>query len=162
VSERRHPSNSAAQQRIERAMVGRVAECGWLPVAWTDVADELGLAPVWQKAKPDCAWRLPTGGFAIAECFARSVALKPGQWRKIATDALKLLSIRSGLDDPRKLLCLLVVPKEIEDEVRHNGWLSVALQQAAEIVAVELEPHERAELAEAVARQSIGQARKRA
>jgi hypothetical protein len=157
VSRHYHPSDSAAQRKIESAMLERVCEKNWQIVAWKEAADALGLPKIWSQVKPDGVWKDDTGTFIVAECFARIDRLKPGQKRKLALDAFKLQSIRNELVDMKRLRCLLVVPEEIGNELRDGSWLSAAIQHSATVTEVRLTAEEVVALREAVAGQRRGQ-----
>ena len=158
----RDPSDSSVQLVIERIMLETIQERhpSWQLVEWKSIATELNLPPVWQKAEPDAAWQDSDGGFIIAECYARVDALKPGHRRKLAMDALKLLSLRNAVTDPILLRCLLIVPEELEKQLLTDNWLSVAIRQAAEVVTVRLSDDLLNRLREAVELQGAGQARR--
>ena len=156
------PSDSSVQSAIERVMLEIVQDRNpdWKIVDWKSIVAELNLSLVWQKAKPDAAWQDCNGRFIIAECYARVDELKPGHRRKLALDALKLLSLRNAVNDPLLLRCLLIVPEELEKQLLTDTWLSVSIRQAAEVVAVRLSDDLLTQLRETVKLQGAGQARK--
>lgn len=157
----RHPSDSAVQRAIEVAMLERLGASHpeWNRVEWSAASKELGLAPVWQQAQPDAAWHSGPGHVVVAECYCRIGVLEAGHRRKLALDALKLVTMRSQAPDPSRLRCLLVVPDELAARLLSEGWFSVAIQASAELVSVTLSDDERRRLAEATRLQAAGQAR---
>lgn len=156
-------SDSTAQRTIERVMLDHMqaAHPEWRPATWKEIAVILGLAPVWKQAQPDAVWESADGTIIIAECYARVKRLLAGNERKLALDALKLLSLRNAAPEPQQLRCLLIVTAEVEHELQKNGWLQAAIRQAVEVVGVALAEVHRRALDEAVSRQSSGQARLR-
>jgi hypothetical protein len=106
-----HPSDSKVQRDIETEMCSDLEKQhpDWHRIDWRDLTTGRELAA---KVKPDAVWRDDKGIIIIAECFARVGELKPGHRRKIATDVLKLISLRDefGIDNPPRLL--LVIPDE--------------------------------------------------
>jgi hypothetical protein len=74
-------------------------------------------------------------------------------------DALKLLALRHALPDGLRVRFLLVVPEELTGRLDGNGWFSVAIRLAAEIIPVALMVDEKRRLSEATARQAQGQSR---
>ena len=156
------PSDSSVQSAVERIMLEIIHDRNpsWQIVEWKSIAAELNLSLVWGKAKPDAAWQDSDGRFIIAECYARVDELKPGHRRKLAMDALKLLSVRNAVNDSLQLRCLLIVPEELEKQLRADNWLSEAIRQAAEVVTVRLSDGLLKQLRETVKLQGAGQARR--
>jgi hypothetical protein len=161
-SETHDPSDSSTQRTLEGVMLRIVEDRhpGWRPVSWNSLSIELGLPQAWRKAKPDAVWRESDGGIVIAECYARIDPLKSGHCRKLAMDALKTLTLRNVIKQPEQLLCLLIVPEELEKQLQADSWLSMAIRQAMEVVTVSLTEEQRQSLREAVRRQGAGQARR--
>lgn len=157
----RHPSDSAVQRAIEVAMLERLGATHpeWNRVEWSAASKGLGLAPVWQQAQPDAAWSSGEHEVVVAECYCRIGVLVAGHRRKLALDALKLVTMRGQTPDPRRLRCLLVVPDELAGRLAGDGWFSVAIQASAELVSVTLSDDERRRLVEATRLQAAGQAR---
>ena len=163
VSAERHPSDSAVQRAIELVMLERFTDRqpSWRRAAWSSVARELGLAPVWMKAEPDAVWKTEEGDVVVAEAYSRVGVLNEGQKRKLAKDALKLFAIRHALPAGQHVRSLLLVPDELVARLNGEGWFPLALRTAAEIVSVPLTEAERTLLQDASAQQAEGQARTR-
>jgi hypothetical protein len=145
------------QINIEKEMLSYVMEQkpNWQKISWTDLSAGRELAA---KVKPDAVWRDVDGGNIIAECYARIGKLKPGHRRKIATDILKLISLRDefGKDNPPRLL--LVIPEELGIQLEGDDWLSMVVRKEIELFKVPLRDEQRQILLEAVKRQGEGQA----
>jgi hypothetical protein len=158
-----HPSDSAAQRIVERGILRRFSaeHPEWQPVTWSVVADELGLSSVWKNAQPDAVWKNGPNELIVAECYARIGVLKPGQNRKLAMDALKLMALCRQVPDAKRLRCFIIVPEELRNQLAREGWFCVALRMAAEIMPIALTDHERKLLADATQRQADGQSRSR-
>ena len=104
--------------------------------------------------------RLQDDHLIVAESYSRIGELNAGHRRKIAMDALKLLSLKHTLADKRRVRYLIVVPDELSKRLSNlEGWFPTALDIAAEVVSVALLPSERKKLVGASARQAQGQAR---
>lgn len=157
----RNPSDSAVQRTIELVMLQRFGDRhpGWSRGVWPPIARELGLAAAWVRAEPDAVWETETGEVVIAEAYARIGVLKEGQKRKLAKDALKLLSLQNALPHVQRVRCLLLIPEDVEQQLAGGGWFPLALRGAAELVSVPLTASERSELLGASALQAQGQAR---
>ena len=151
-----HPSNSMVQIKIEKDMLSYVMEQNpsWQKISWTDLSAGRELAA---KVKPDAVWRDLEGVIIIAECYARIGKLKPGHRRKIATDILKLISLRDEFakDNPPKLF--LVIPQELGFQLEGDDWLSMVVRNEIELFKVPLSDDQRQTLLEAVKRQGEGQ-----
>jgi len=158
-----HPSDSAAQELVERAIIQRLsaAHPEWQPLKWDVVAKALGLSPVWQGVKPDAIWRTENDELIIAECYARVGVLKSGHKRKLAMDALKLMALCRQLADAKRLKCLIVIPQELEKQLKREGWFCAALTMAGDVLPVDLLDDERKLLADTTQRQAEGQTRSR-
>ena len=156
-----HPSDSTAQQTVERAIIQRLSaeHPEWQPLEWGVVAKTLGLSPVWQGVKPDAIWRTENDELIIAECYARVGTLKSGHQRKLAMDALKLMVLCRQLAELKRVKCLFVVPQELEKQLKREGWFCAALMIAGDVVPVELLDDERRLLTDTTQRQADGQAR---
>jgi len=152
-----HPSNSMVQIKIEKDMLSYVIEQNpsWQKLSWTDLSAGRELAA---KVKPDAVWRDLEGVIIIAECYARIGKLKPGHRRKIATDILKLISLRDefAIDNSPKLF--LVVPEELGFQLEGDDWLSMVVRKEIELFKVPLRDEQRQILLEAIKRQGEGQA----
>lgn len=155
------PSDSSIQHEIELAMLDRLSaqHSDWRRVSWEGVAIEFGLPRFWQKVKPDAVWKTVSDEVIVAECYSRIGELKPGHRRKLAMDALKLLSLRDAFPPGRNIRRLLVVPEELADRLTGEGWFSVAISHSAEVVPVSLLKSERKRLSAACLSQAEGQAR---
>lgn len=128
-------------------------------LAWQETARGIGLPPVWQKAVPDAVWKTECGQTIVAEAYSRIGELTAGHRRKLAMDALKLLGLRHALSSVENARYLLLVPDELVEHLRGDGWFPAALSMAAELVSVTLTSEEREKLQQASARQAQGQAR---
>lgn len=157
------PSDSKVQRDLESVMLRRLAaqHPDWRRVAWNTTSVELGLLPVWQRARPDAVWKTRTGEIIVAESYAHVDALKAGHRRKLAMDALKLLSLRATIPKGRRVRCLLVVPGQLMGSLKSDGWFPAALGLAAEIVPVDLSRGDRIRLNKASRLQAQAQARLR-
>ncbi len=74
-------------------------------------------------------------------------------------DALKLLGLRHALSSSQDVRYLLVVPHELAQSHRDDGWFPAALSMVAELVSVTLTHEECEKLQQASAQQAQGQAR---
>jgi len=161
ISSEVDPSDSRVQREVEAVMLRRLEERypTWRRLAWADAAIDLGVPPVWQKAVPDAVWRSERGETIVAEAYSRIGQLTAGHRRKLAMDALKLLGLRHALSSSQDIRYLLVVPDELAQSLRGDGWFPAAISMAAELVSVTLTPEEREKLRQASAQQAQGQAR---
>jgi hypothetical protein len=152
-----HPSNSIVQINIEKEMLSYVLEQNpsWQKISWTDLSAGRELAT---KVKPDGVWRYGEGVIIIAECYARIGKLKPGHRRKIATDVLKLISLRDEFDKHNPPRLLLVVPEQLGIQLEDNDWLSMVIHNEVELIKVPLSDQQCQKLLEAASRQAQGQA----
>jgi hypothetical protein len=153
-----HPSNSMVQIYIEKDMLAYLMEQNpsWQQIGWSNLSDGRELAA---KVKPDAVWVDVNGIIVIAECYARIGKLKPGHRRKIATDILKLISLRDeyGKENPPRLL--LVVPEELAYQLEDDDWLSIVIRkEKVEVFKVHLNNEQRNELLKVVKLQADGQA----
>jgi hypothetical protein len=140
-----HPSDSAAQRKVELATLYRLGEQHpeWQRSDWKVTATKLALPTVWREIQPDAVWRTlaVTSGqeeIIVAECYAHIGELKPGQLRKLAMDALKLLALRQQCFDAKQLSCIIVVPEELREQLERGGWLCTAIRVAAKLTPVVL------------------------
>ena len=163
-----HPSDSATQRTVELAMLHRLGEQHpeWQRSDWKATATKLALPAVWREIQPDGVWRTTAvtseqEEIIVAECFAHIGQLKPGQLRKLAMDALKLLALRQQCSDATILRCVIVVPEELRKALQMGGWLCAAIRLAGELMPVVLTDDERKQLADATRLQAHGQARTR-
>lgn len=90
----------------------------------------------------------------IAEIFARQGRLKPGQMKKVAMDALKLMTIRQELR--RTHLVLAFADPEAAACVQRRGWLSHALRAwSIQVLTVDISDALRTEIRSAQGRQRM-------
>jgi hypothetical protein len=90
----------------------------------------------------------------IAEIFARQGRLKPGQMKKVAMDALKLVTIRHELR--RAHLVLAFADPEAAACVQRRGWLSHALRTSGiQVLTVDIPSALRTEIRNAQGRQRM-------
>ena len=153
-----HPCNSLVQRDIEKEIIADIVKQhpGWQPDDLLNLPAGRELAG---KVKPDAVWKDEQGIIVIAECYVRVGKLKPGHRRKIATDILKLISLRGefGKENPPRLQ--LIVPEELGPQLEDNDWLSIVIRNEVELVKVALNDKQRIELQQAVNRQADGQSR---
>jgi hypothetical protein len=76
-------------------------------------------------------------------------------------DALKLIALCRQLADAKCLKCLIVVPQELEKQLKREGWFCAALTIAGDLLPVDLLDDERKLLTDTTQRQGDGQARSR-
>lgn len=152
-----HPSDSRVQREIEEEILSDLEKLNpyWQNVDLSKLPAGRELA---RKVKPDAVWRDEKGIIVIAECYVCVGKLKPGHRRKIATDILKLISLKDefGKDDSTRLL--LVVPEELGNQLEDNDWLSVIISKKIELVKVHLNDEQHQRLIVAVKHQGEGQA----
>lgn len=97
----------------------------------------------------------------LAEAYARTEKLKPGNKRKVLTDVLKLLYVRDALAEMhpgwRVRLYLVLSSELVAAEFRGKSWAAKALQRFGVVVLVhEFSEEELKRLATAVAAQREG------
>ena len=161
-----HPSIARVQQDLEPVLLRRLEEENpeWKRVIWKDVAPGLGIPLLWQGTKPDAVWEEPYSNrkrYIIAECYVRIDPLKPGHWRKLAYDALKLISLqRAMLERGHTVRSLMVLPMQLKEHLREDRWLFEALK-AVEPTFVALSAPEELEIRNATAAQGRGQLTRR-
>jgi hypothetical protein len=153
-----HKSDSKVQRNIETEVLTEFEKQypHWKKVDLLTLPVGKELA---KKVKPDAVWRDEEGIIVMAECYVRVGKLKPGHRRKIATDILKLISLKDefGEDNPPHLL--LVVPEELGPQLEGNDWLSLVISKRIILVKVPLSDEQRLRLNNAVKLQADGQAR---
>ena len=154
-----HPSDSRVQNEIAVAMLDRLGkqQGDWRRLEWKAAAAELSLPPVWRKANPDSVWKRGSE-FLVVECYARIGELKSGHRRKLAMDVLKLVALVKAVPEPHRAVGLLVVPTELHERLKGEGWFIEALR-LVEIIPIALLDDERTKLKKAASRQADGQAR---
>jgi hypothetical protein len=91
-----HLSSSALQGKVERSMLDRLEKDLGVPLEAKRVDYEGGAYFEVDGVDPECS--------VFIEVFARIGTLKPGQKRKVGTDTLKLLALRSQHPDSRFIL----------------------------------------------------------
>lgn len=90
----------------------------------------------------------------IAEIFARQGRLKPGQQKKVAIDAFKLVTI--GREHPRADLVLVFADSAAAAYATGDGWLAYALRAwDVRVMVVEIDAGLRAEIRAAQHRQRM-------
>ena len=93
-------------------------------------------------------------GSVFAEIFARQGRLKPGQQKKVAIDALKLITL--GRKQRRARLVLAFADETAAEFARGDGWLAEALRTwKVDVVVVEIPAALRASIKEAQGRQRM-------
>jgi hypothetical protein len=150
-------SNSKVQRDIEKEMLAYLQRqhADWQKVDWLNLSIGREFAV---KVKPDGVWCDPESGIIIAECYARIGKLKPGHRRKIATDILKLISLKDEFGDDNSPFLLLVVPEELGSQLEGSDWLSIVIRKTIRLIKVPLTDEQRHNLSHAVKRQGEGQA----
>ncbi len=125
-----HPSVASVQGELEAVLLDRIqaSEKDWTRVEWFEASVNLGLEPVWQRVELDRVWKTRRGHLVIAECYCRVGVLNPRHRRKLALDVLKLVAIRERLPTPDRVHGILVVPNELEQQLRGEAWLAVAIR----------------------------------
>jgi hypothetical protein len=90
----------------------------------------------------------------VVEIFARQGRLKPGQMKKVAMDAFKLITIRQEL--PRAHLVLAFADPEAAGCVQRRGWLGHALRAwSIQVLTVDIPDTVRTEIRNAQGRQRM-------
>lgn len=131
VTDEGHPSDSRAQRDAEVAIIAALSAQLGEPLAKTSVATGNG-----GRIELDGS----TADFSIlVEAYAHQGALRGGQSKKLATDALKLTWI--GRQVGAKRLILAVADHEVESYLkRPTAWLTQALiDLEVEVIRVDLD-----------------------
>lgn len=90
----------------------------------------------------------------LVECYARQAVLKPAQVHKVATDLLKLVTVRD-LVHPGARLALVVADPEVAARL-HGGWLGEAVEHwEVEVLEVARDQATRHTLVAAQTRQAM-------
>jgi hypothetical protein len=84
--------------------------------------------------------------------------IKPGYRRKVATDVLKLISLKDEFGEGNSPSLLLVVPEELGSQLEGNDWLSLVISKRIKLVKVSLSDEQQLNLLNAIKRQGEGQA----
>jgi hypothetical protein len=101
-----NPSDSQVQRDIEKELLAEYENQHpyWKKVDLSNLPFGKELAKI---VKPDAVWKDEDGVLIIAECYVRIGKLKPGHRRKIATDILKLITLKElvkvSLTDEQRL-----------------------------------------------------------
>ncbi len=127
---------------------------GWHQVNWHDFTVGREFA---SKIEPDGVWQDENSVIIIAECYARIGKLRKGQHRKIASDVLKLISLKEEFTQD-SLRLILVVPEDLGPQLEGNDWLSMIISKEIELFKVPLSDEQRNNLLNAIKRQGEGQA----
>jgi hypothetical protein len=153
-----NPSDSQVQRDIEKELLAEYENQHpyWKKVDLSNLPFGKELAKI---VKPDAVWKDEDGVLIIAECYVRIGKLKPGHRRKIATDILKLITLKDefGKLSPSRLF--LFVPEEIGSQLEGNDWLSLVISKKIELVKVSLTDEQRLKLQNAIILQGEGQSR---
>jgi hypothetical protein len=136
-----HPSSSHAQRDAERHILDAVARRVGVPLAPARVELGDGVRVELDGADDDRT--------VLVEVFAHLGAVKPGQARKMATDAFKLIWAGRRLDATR--LVIAVADPATEAYLRRpSAWLTAALRDSGvEVLRVEVDAAVLAEVAAA-------------
>lgn len=131
VIDERHPSDSRAQLDAEIAIIAALSAQLGEPLAKTSVATGNGGRVEIDGSTTDLS--------VLAEAYAHQGALRGGQPKKLATDALKLTWI--GRQVGAKRLILAVADGEVESYLRRpRAWLTQALiDLGVEVIRVDLD-----------------------
>lgn len=126
-----HPSDSRAQRDAELVIVAALSAQLGEPLAKASVATGNGGRVELDGATTDLS--------VLVEVYAHQGALRGGQPKKLATDALKLTWI--GRQVGAKRLILAVADREVETYLqRPKAWLTQALiDLGVEVIRVELD-----------------------
>jgi hypothetical protein len=104
-----HPSSSRVQREAELVIVGRLGKDLGVDLVKKRITYHGSIMEI-DGVAPD---------FSIfVEAFARIGAFKPGQFRKVSTDALKLISLQA--DHPKATFVLAFVDQVAMDSLK--GW----------------------------------------
>jgi hypothetical protein len=152
-----HPSDSKIQRDIEKEILVDLEKKNpnWKKVDLLKLTFGRELA---KKVEPDEVWMDGEGVIVIAECYVRIGKLKPGHRRKIATDVLKLISLKDEFAEGNSPILLLVVPEELGSQLEGNDWLSLVISKRIKMVKVPLSDEQHLNLLKALKRQGEGQA----
>jgi hypothetical protein len=155
-----HPSDSQVQRDIEKEVLAKFdnQHSTWKKVNLVNLPAGKELA---KKVKPDSVWKDDDGVLVIAECYVRIGKLKPGHHRKIATDILKLISLKDEFGKRKPPRLLLIVPDEIGSQLEGKNWLSLVISKRIELVKITLTDEQRLKLQNAIEWQGEGQSRRR-
>jgi hypothetical protein len=126
-----HPSDSQAQRDAEVAIIAALSAQLGEPLAKTSVATGNGRRVELDGSTADLS--------VLVEAYAHEGALRGGQPKKLATDALKLTWI--GRQVGAKRLVLAVADRKVESYLqRPTAWLTQALiDLGVEVIRVDLD-----------------------
>ena len=141
-----HRSDSAVQRAAEEKIRDELAGLVGKPLAPGTVTFATG-APVQVDA-------VASDESVLAEIFARQGKLKPGQQKKVALDAFKLVTL--GRSRPHAQLILVFADDAAAAYALGAGWLAEALKTwKVTVIVVELDDAERDRIREAQALQEM-------
>jgi hypothetical protein len=126
-----HPGDSLAQREAELLIIGALSAQLGQPLAKTSIATNNG-----GRVELDGA----TGDLSVlVEAYAHQGALRGGQPKKLATDALKLTWIGRQVGAKRTILA--VADRRVESYLRRpKAWLTQALiDLGIEVICVDLD-----------------------
>jgi hypothetical protein len=127
-----HASDSAVQRDAEHIIRDRLAEDLGVKLVPTTIHLKAG-APVQVDAAT-------SDGSVLAEIFARQGELKGGQQKKVAIDALKLITIRE--ERPGVRLIIAFADEAAAAYATGGGWVAQALKLwGVDIMIVEIPPN---------------------
>jgi hypothetical protein len=142
----RQKSDSAVQRRAEDVIRGLLAESLGRCLQARTIKLKSGASVQVDAVAGDCS--------VLAEIFARQGTLKPGQQKKVAIDALKLITI--GHAFPEGKLMLVFADEAAGAYARGGGWLAHALRSwNVQIKVVDIPPGLRADIRAAQATQRM-------
>ena len=141
-----HPSDSSEQQAAEaQILAGLVSKCGPL-------APKVVTLPAGGQVKVD---GVAADESVFVEVFAHQGPMKGGQPKKVAADALKLITLRNARPGA-KLVLAFADARAATNVISGSGWLAEALRTwdvAVEVISID--PTTRADLLAAQARQRM-------
>lgn len=129
-----HHSDSKVQREAEEIIRTQVSEKVGAELAPADLAFETGALVRVDGATADES--------VIVEIFARQGKLKPGQQKKVALDAFKLVTL--GRNRPNSRLIVVFADDDAAAYALGKGWLAQALKTwKVEVLVVELDAVQR-------------------
>ena len=142
----RHASNSSEQDSAEAIVLAALS---------AEIGVPLAPATLWLPGGS----RVDVDGVAddrsvLVEVFAHQGILKGGQVRKVAQDALKLITIAQHMPDPRPRLILAFADAAATTKISGRSWLAESLETwGVELFVADLPAELKAGLAAAQVRQ---------
>ena len=141
-----HASDSSVQTRAEAVIRDLLAQELGVTLEPTPLKLECGPTVKVDAAAPD--------NTVIAEIFARQGQLKGGQQKKVAIDALKLITLRRVHQDAR--LILAFADEAASRYATAGGWVAQALREwNVEVKVLEIPDELRAEILAAQSTQKM-------